>query len=67
MWLADFNAGRTQLVSFDRSNTSGNIHVKMDGSALEEKYLSICWHCLSFQNWTGAFTLFLSPEVTLCL
>ena len=35
-WLTDFNAGKTQLVSFDWSNT-GSVDVKMDGSALEEK------------------------------
>ena len=28
---------KTQLVSFDRSNNSGSIDVKMDGSVLEEK------------------------------
>ena len=37
MWLVDFNAGRTQLVSFDRSNNTDAIDVKMDGSVLEEK------------------------------
>ena len=37
MWLFDFNAGKTQLVSFDRSNNTGGIDVKMDGSVLEEK------------------------------
>ena len=36
-WLADFNAGKTQLVSFDWSNNNGSICVKMDGSVLEEK------------------------------
>ena len=37
-WLVDFNAGKTQLVSFDWSNnTNGAIDVKMDGSVLEEK------------------------------
>ena len=36
-WLLDFNAGKTQLVSFDRSNNTGSIDVKMDGSVLEEK------------------------------
>ena len=36
-WLLDFNAGETQLVSFDRSNSTGAIDVKMDGSVLEEK------------------------------
>ena len=35
--LVDFNAGKTQLVSFDRSNNNGSIDVKMNGSVLEEK------------------------------
>ena len=37
MWLVDFNAGKTQLVSFDQSNNTGAIDMKMDGSVLEEK------------------------------
>ena len=36
-WLVDFNAGKTQLVSFDWSNNTGSIDVKMNGSVLEEK------------------------------
>ena len=36
-WLVDFNAEKTQLVSFDRSNNTGAIDVKMNGSVLEEK------------------------------
>ena len=36
-WLVDFNAGKTQLVLFDRSKHTGAIDVKMDGSILEEK------------------------------
>ena len=36
-WLVDFNAGITELVSFDQSNTTGAIDVKMDRSVLEEK------------------------------
>ena len=36
-WLVDFNSGKTQLVSFDRSKNTGAIDVKMDGSVLEEK------------------------------
>ena len=36
-WLVDFNAGKTQLVLFDRSKNNGAIDVKMDGSVLEEK------------------------------
>ena len=36
-WLVDFNAGKTQLVSFDQSNNNSSIDVKMGGSILEEK------------------------------
>ena len=36
-WFIDFNAWKTQLVSFDWSKFSGSVNVKMDGSVLEEK------------------------------
>ena len=36
-WVVDFNAGKTQLVSFEQSNNNGSIDVRMDGSVLEEK------------------------------
>ena len=36
-WFVDFNVGKTQLFSFDRSNNSGSIDVKMYGTVLEEK------------------------------
>ena len=36
-WLADFNDGKTQLVSFDQSNNTGSIDVEMHGSVLKEK------------------------------
>ena len=36
-WFVDFNAGKTQLVSFHLSNNTGAIDMKRDGSALEEK------------------------------
>ena len=36
-WLVDFNAGKTQLVSFDRSKNISAIEAKMDGSVLEGK------------------------------
>ena len=36
-WLVDVISGKTQLVSFDRSNNIGAINGKMDGSVLEEK------------------------------
>ena len=35
--LVDLNARKTQLVSFNRSNNTGAIDVKMDGSVLEKK------------------------------
>ena len=35
--IVDFNAGKTLLVSFDRSNNNGSIDVKIGGSILEEK------------------------------
>ena len=37
-WFVGFNAGKTQLVSFDPSNSTGAIDVKMDGSVLLR-----CW------------------------
>ena len=33
-WLVYFNAGKTQLISFDWSNNNGAIDVKMDGCNL---------------------------------
>ena len=36
-WLVDFNARKTQLVSFDWYNNTGAIDVKMDESVVEEK------------------------------
>ena len=35
--LVDFNAWKTQLVSFDWSTNNGSIDVKMNGSVLEQK------------------------------
>ena len=35
--LVDVNAGKTQFVSYDRSNNKGVIDMKMNGSGLEEK------------------------------
>ena len=37
MWLVDFNAGKTQLVSFDQRNNTAAIDVKIDRSILKEK------------------------------
>ena len=82
-WLADFNAGKTQLISFDWSDNTGAIDVKMDGSVLEEKSSfgltfspKLDWGCyiISIANTAskkiGALIhsmKFLSPDVTLYL
>ena len=36
-WLVVFNAGKAQVVSFDWSNNTGAIGVKIGGSVLDEK------------------------------
>ena len=54
-WLVDFSAGKTQLVSFDQSNNTGAIDVKIDGSVLEGK-LSFKMVELTFtskSNWSS--------------
>ena len=40
-WLVDFNAGKTQLVLFDQSNSNGSID--MMGLFLRENHLLRCW------------------------
>ena len=48
-WLVDFNAGKTRLVSFVRSNISGSTDVKMDVAVLDEnssfKLLGLTFSC----------------------
>ena len=60
-WLVDFNAGRTQLVSFDQSNNNGSIDVKMDGSVLEGKssfkMLGLAFLAWSWLDWIGVLAL----------
>ena len=49
-WLVDFNAGKTQLVLFDRPKNTGAIYVKMNRSVLEEKAsLKMIWLTFSFK------------------
>ena len=36
-WLVDFNAGKSQLVSFSQSNNNSSIDLKMNGSVFKEK------------------------------
>ena len=52
-WLVGFNAGKTQLVSFDRSNNNGSVDVKMGGSILEKKssFKMLGWTFSSKLDW----------------
>ena len=38
-WSKKWQAGKTQLVSFDQSNNNGSFDVIIDGSVLEEKII----------------------------
>ena len=52
-WLVDFNAGKIQLVSFDRPNSTGAIDMKMDGSVIEKKstFKMLVLHFSSKLDW----------------
>ena len=51
-WLVDFNSGKTQVISFDGSNSIGAIDVKMDGFVLEEISFKILgWTFSSKLDW----------------
>ena len=53
----DFDTGKTQLVSFDQSKSTGAIDGKMCGSVLKENNLLRSWGQLYLLNWIGALTL----------
>ena len=53
-WLADFNVWKAQLVSFDWSNNTGTIEVKMDWSVVDENRPLRYWSYLCFLNWIAA-------------
>ena len=64
-WFLDFNARKTQLVSFDRSNNNGSIDVKMYGSVLKEK------SCFQMQGLTfspkldcGSYIIFIAKTAS---
>ena len=58
-WLVDFNAGKTELVSFDHSSNGGFINVKMDGSFIDDKS-SLKMLGLFFSFWIGALPYIVS-------
>ena len=56
-WLVGFNAGKTQLVSFDSPKNNGSICVKMDGSVLKGKSSFKMLRLTFSLNWIGVLTL----------
>ena len=61
--LVNFNAGKTQLASFDQSNNTGAVDVKMDESVPDKNNPQRYQGRLSLLNWIGALTLFLLLKV----
>ena len=49
-WLVGFNSGKPQLVLFERSNNTGSINAKADGSVLEENHVLRCLGSPSLLN-----------------
>ena len=64
-WLVDFIAGKTQLLSFDWSNNTGAIDVKMDGFVREEKssYKMLALTFSSNLDW-GSYIIFNAKSAT---
>ena len=62
-WLVDFNAGTTELVSFEWSHNIGAIDVKMNGSVLDEKSSFKILVLTSLANWIGAFAKTTSKKI----
>ena len=54
-WFVDFNSGKTQVISFDGSNSIGAIDVKMDGFVLEEisSFKMLGWTFSSKLDWVS--------------
>ena len=63
--LVDFSAGKTQLVSFDQSNNTGSIDLRIAKSDLEEKS-SFEMLRLTFSsklNW-GSYVIFIAKNAS---
>ena len=65
LFTYDFNAGKLQLRSFDRTNTSGAIDVKINGPILEEKpFLKILGLSFSTKLYWGAHIVFIAEAAS---
>ena len=63
--LVDVNVGKTQLVSFDRSNNTGAIDMKIDGSILEEKsYFKMLGMAFSSKLDWGSYMITIAKSVS---
>ena len=72
-WIVHFSSGKIQLVSFDQSNNSGAIGLKMNGSAFEElSSFKMLWLSFSCKlDWDSciisiARTLFMKIGFLIC-
>ena len=63
-WLVDFSAGKTQVVSFDLSNNTGAIDVKMDGTTLEEKTCKMLVLTFSSKVDLGSYIISIAKAVS---
>ena len=64
-WLVDFIARKSQLVSFDWSNNTGAIDVKMDGSVVEEKSsFKMPWLIFTSKLDWGSYIISIAKTVT---
>ena len=64
-YFVDFNAGKTQLVSFDWSNNTGVIDMKINGSVLEEKSsFKMLGSTFFFKLDWGSYIIFLAKSAS---
>ena len=64
-WLVDLIARKSQLVSFDWSNNTGAIDVKMDGSVVEEKSsFKMPWLTFTSKLDWGSYIISIAKTVT---
>ena len=64
-WLLDFNDGKTELVSFDQSNNTGSIHVKMDRCVFEVKpFFKMLWLTFSSKLDLGTYIISITKTVS---
>ena len=65
-WLVDFNDGKTQLVSFHRSNNTGATDKKMDGSVREKKKIFKMLRVdILFQIGSGLLIIFIAKTASM--